>query len=201
MSDDLTIPDWLRMSQDERKAAWERNPPKPMPVYGYVRERTAADQASIDECRAENKALKILKRKARRARKERLALVAQESKSHVGKRWDSMHARWIDPIEEAIMPAAKKSNGNKGNEFGLRPETNYARLVACLIKNKGKLVTLDTLAKAAYGNGTNLPKRRRRVVTMVRRIQTKIVTPKRLPYVLKKEKMDDNAIGIGLFNR
>jgi len=27
------------------------------------------------------------------------------------------------------------------------------------------------------------------------------LTPKRLQYVLKKEKMDDNAVGIGLFNK
>lgn len=206
---DLTIPDWLRIPDDVRKAAWLRNPPKAAPVHGYVPPRTAADQAIIDESKKQTKELKTLKRKAKRMRQERIELVKRESKNHAGQRWDSMHARWIDPIEPAIapprgeraMPKKKAVTDNNVDEFGLRAETNYARMMACLVAHKGELVKLDALAKAAYGNGANLEKHKRRVVAMVRRVQTKIVTPKRLPYVLKKEKMDDNAIGIGLFNK
>jgi len=205
VEEDLTIPDWLRIPQEVRNAAWERNPPKPSPVGGYVQPRSAADQAIIDESKKQTKELKTLKRKAKRMRRERIEIVKRESKNHVGKRWDAMHARWIDPIEPAMrgeraMPK-KKESGNNVDEFGLRAETNYARMMACLVENKGHLVKLEALAKAAYGNGSNLEKHKRRVVAMARRVQTKILTPKRLQYVLKKEKMDDNAVGIGLFNK
>jgi hypothetical protein len=208
VEDDLTIPAFLRLTNEERKAAWERNPPKPAPIRGYVQPRTAADQAIIDESKQQTKALKTLKRKARTMRKEREELVKREAKQHVGQRWDAMHARWIDPIEHAMLPRGeramakkKTTTTNNMDEFGLRTDTNYARMMACLVAHKGELVKLDALAKAAYGNGANLEKHKRRVIAMVRRVQTKIVTPKRLPYVLKKEKMDDSAIGIGLFNK
>ena len=37
MTDDLEIPDFLRVTPEDaakRKLAWERNPPRPMPVFG-----------------------------------------------------------------------------------------------------------------------------------------------------------------------
>ena len=207
MEDDLTIPAFLRLTEAQRKEAWERNPPKPAPIRGYVQPRTAADQAIIDASKQQTRELKSLKRKASAMRKARVELVKREAKQHIGQRWDAMHARWIDPIEPALIPRGerampkKKTTTNNVDEFGLRTDTNYARMMACLVAHKGQLVKLEALAKAAYGNGANLEKHKRRVIAMVRRVQTKIVTPKRLPYVLKKEKMDDSAIGIGLFNK
>jgi hypothetical protein len=32
--DELDIPDFLRISQAERRKAWEKNPPKAMPAFG-----------------------------------------------------------------------------------------------------------------------------------------------------------------------
>ena len=79
--EDHAIPRFLRISQAQRKLAWERNPPKPMPDFGFERSATQiAYQESIAADKRKQRAkdeVRWAELKARRAaEKAELALVA-----------------------------------------------------------------------------------------------------------------------------
>lgn len=98
----------------------------------------------------------------------------------------------------------KKAKDDAGeadlNIFGFRKETNYDRLMQCLLANINNLVPLRTLAENAYETSAHLDKHERRVVTMARKVQEKVITKRRMAYVIKKEK-SENGICIGLFEK
>lgn len=78
--EDHAIPRFLRIPQTQRKAAWERNPPRPMPEF-YERNATQiAYQESITRDKAAQRAkdeVRWAELKARKAaEKAELALVA-----------------------------------------------------------------------------------------------------------------------------
>lgn len=100
--------------------------------------------------------------------------------------------------EDMTAPKTKTAASDKLGPatFGLREDTNYARMIECLAKNIGKPVKVEDVAKAAYPSGDQ-DKAKRRVVTMSRKVQEGVITKKRLPFKIVKEK-DEHGTTIGL---
>ena len=86
--EDDAVPRFLRLTQEERRLAWERNPPKPMPQFGFERTET---QVAYAEFIAEDKRKQRAKdevrwaalKAKRAAEKEEIALVAVAVKRRV----------------------------------------------------------------------------------------------------------------------
>lgn len=97
--------------------------------------------------------------------------------------------------EDKTMTAAKSEKLGPAT-FGLRDDTNYARMMECLAKNLGKQVKVEEVAKAAYKDGDQ-DKAKRRVVTMSRKVQEGVISKKRLPFKIVKEK-SENGTTLGL---
>src|SRR5262245_12653031 len=110
MEDDLSIPDFLRMTKEERKKVWEANPPTFTKRASWrtpeqaERERQRlqriADERRLARCQSK---LKRLDRKL-----EMEAKLEDRSHAAQGHRWDVHKARWIDPIEAALKPKEEK---------------------------------------------------------------------------------------------
>lgn len=211
--DDFHIPDFCRLTDEQRKAAWERNPPKTQSAASWRSPEQEALVKQRQQALSDRKRLQKCISKQRRVNRQ-LALEAKlNDRSHIaqGHTWDARNARWIDPIEAALatkgdkpMPTAvkkvkaKQTKETPASPFGFRPKTNYDRMMQFLLTNVGQLVPVEKLAKEAYDTNTDLPKHCKRVVTMARKVQEKVIEKKRLPYIIKREKKE-NAVCIGLF--
>ena len=58
MTDDLAIPEFLRLSKEARAEAWIRKPPRPMPSFGReMTETERAYRASIEHDKARQRAI------------------------------------------------------------------------------------------------------------------------------------------------
>lgn len=87
MDDDLSIPDFLRISSEERAQAWERTPPRPMPAFAGAK---PASNDTSEFAKAEEER-KTLKTKAR-IRKMLAKKAAVDPTTHY---WDARSNRWI----------------------------------------------------------------------------------------------------------
>lgn len=219
IEEDLTIPDFLKISDEARKAAWERNPPKSASSRPLSPEQIEAARLR-EQHESDRKRLQRCLSKTRRANREAALDAKLEGKKAIaeGKTWDVRTARWIDPIEASLKKEEKemvqvaegtaprktktKKKATKEEEslFGFRKDTNYDRLMIALMDKKNNFVPIKQLAEAAYDTGTDLEKHQRRVVTMARKVQEKVIVKRRLSYVIKKEKVDD-ALCIGIFEK
>lgn len=84
--DNSDIPNFLRISPEDRRRAWERNPPKPLPAFG--REKTEAEIAYYASIKAEKSArrsrdevrFKIMRAKtaAEKAERQRIKQAIEE---------------------------------------------------------------------------------------------------------------------------
>jgi hypothetical protein len=80
IDDGLAVPDFLKISVADRRLAWERNPPKPMPAFGReMTETEIAYCASIEAEKAAKRAadeirFQKMRAKAATEKVERLAL-------------------------------------------------------------------------------------------------------------------------------
>jgi len=210
------------MSAEARKAAWERNPPK----HASTRDWRTPDQIAADTIRKqisdERKKEQRLTSKQKRKIKAQIRDATMEDRKALaeGKRWDVRTARWIEPIEAALKPnyeegkmtakkkaktgkrVKKEATGTNGKDetFGLRKDSNYGRMMNCLNEHLGDFVKLPIVARAAYDTSSDLEKHCRRVVTMARRVQEKIINQKNLNFEIKKERKE-NEIYIGLFRK
>jgi hypothetical protein len=216
MSEDLDIPEFLRMTPAQRKEVWEKDPPK----FSSAASWRTPEQAAMERARlqriADERRLARCQNKQKRLIQRATQETILEDRSHAkqGHTWDVRTARWINPIEEALQPAReektamvkkatapkKKKEDGKENVFGFRPDTNYSRMMNYLLAHKGQFVPVEALAKEAYGNGQNLQKHCNRVVTMARKVQERVIKPKQLPFNIVKERKE-NVISIGLFTK
>ncbi len=101
--DGLTIPDWLRIPAAERRAAWERNPPKPMPAEVRTRE--------LDELRAAARRLEAKERYEARKIKQANAKAkpAPVRIDHSKMRWDARRNRFVeDPMQSGPKATVRK---------------------------------------------------------------------------------------------
>jgi len=87
------IPAFLRLTAAERKAAWDKNPPKPWAL---------ADDRKVSQ---ETEAFRMERdRKALAAKSHKKAAKAQAPIDRTGMRWDSRHNRWAPDT----LPVAPK---------------------------------------------------------------------------------------------
>lgn len=209
MSDD--IPDFLRLTTAQRKAAWEASPPTVTLQRGWrTPEQEAAEKARLQQLSDERRLQRCLSKQKRIVREQlQTAKLEDKSRSAQGHTWDVRTARWIDPIEAALQERSKEEKKvmapkktekkvKTNSVFGFRPNTNYSRLMDYLLAHKGQLVPVKDLAKEAYGNAKDLEKHCMRVVTMARKVQEKIIKPQQLPFNIVKERKE-NVLSIGLF--
>lgn len=91
--DGLDVPDFLKLTAADRRRAWDRHPPKPMPAFG--REMTSTEVAycaSIERDKAARRALdeirfQTLRAKASAEKAERQAVeqaIRQQRRAHRG---------------------------------------------------------------------------------------------------------------------
>ena len=88
----LDTPKYLRVPQDKRRAAWEKNPPRPAPAF--VPEPRAVDpevQRFMDEERQRQR----LKTMARINKMKETQRNKAEKVDTRNLRWDSRHNRWV----------------------------------------------------------------------------------------------------------
>jgi hypothetical protein len=65
----LSIPEFLKIPAEDRRRAWERHPPRPMPAFGRdVTETERAYRASIERERAARRAVDEVRFQAMRAK-------------------------------------------------------------------------------------------------------------------------------------
>lgn len=209
--DDFTIPDFCRIPDEVRKAAWERNPPKSRSSHHPSLEQVEAARLRA-QSESDRKRMQRCVSKQRRLNREAALDAKLEGKKAIaeGKTWDVRTARWIDPIQEAMKPKDRKTKMPQSTKatkeepasatFGFRDGTNYARMMIYLMDHVGQYVDVKALAEAAYGTKANVEKHCRRVITMARRTQEQVITKKRMAFEIKKEK-DGNAIRIGIFRK
>ena len=216
MTDEDNIPEFLKLSPDERKKAWELNPPKPKPTGWRTSEQEEAERKRLQKLADEKRMQRCVSKQKKLIRSETLEVHLSDRKSIAeGKEWDARTARWIDPIEKALKPQGdkkmtspaepkkrtkKEKAEDDNNLFGFRSGTNYRRMMDYLLRHVGQWVPVDTLAKEAYGDSVNLEKHSRRVQAMARKVQEKVIDKKKLSYNIQKEKKE-NAISIGLFTK
>ncbi len=210
MTDEDNIPEFLKITSEQRKAVWETNPPKPSTAKTWrTPEQEEFEKARLQSISDQKRMQRCLSKQKRIHRQQAVIIKLEDRKAAAeGKQWDVRTARWIDPIEEALKPSterkrkmtAKKTKepeeGNSG--FGFHKDTNYDRMMKCLMANLNTYVPVETLAKKAYDTDQNLEKHCRRVVAMARKVQDKVITKKHLAYTIQKEKKE-NALSIGLF--
>ena len=225
MSKENDIPDFLRIPAEERKATWEANPPKAAPRKGWrTPEQEAAEKARLQAIADAKRMRQCISKQKRTVRQETIEAQLEDRKAAAeGKTWDVRTARWIDPIEEALKPKGKEENkkmvqvvertaaprrrttketkeATGAGMFGFRADTNYFRLLEYLHGKLDEFVTLRSAAAAAYGTSGDVVKHERRVMAMLRKTQEKVLTKRRMAFVIKKERKED-AIYVGLFTK
>ncbi len=215
MQGDDDIPEFLRLTPEQRRAGWEANPPKPSSTKAWrTPEQEELEKIRLQKISDEKRLRRCVSKQKRFIREQsRDAILNDRKASAEGKIWNARTAKWIDPIEEAMergehkvteetkdVPAKKKEKKEKEptSIFGFRAGTNYDRLMQYLLQHLGELVPVETLAKEAYGSGTDLKKHCKRVAAMVKKVEKKVIEAKRLAYSIKKEKKE-NVISFGLF--
>lgn len=100
MTDDLdsqqagdAIPAFLRLTAEERRAAWERNPPKPMPAEERSRELDELRAAARKQAAYERIEAMKLKQAAKKAKPVAVKI------DHKRMRWDARRNRFVeDPV-------------------------------------------------------------------------------------------------------
>ena len=134
------IPSFLRMTQEERRKAWERNPPKAMPILKAVPTyRTPEDEAEIEAWKIEKAARDKAAAEARA--KSRAALAKQRKDYMPGSTWDINRSVWVHPVieqkkKEETGEAFKLVILNKSPRApGSRAATRFNEMVAFLEKN------------------------------------------------------------------
>lgn len=163
--DDLTIPDFLRLTDEQRRKAWEKfkpkkskevkasDPRKPASLTDEEWERQKAERKELERKRAEELEAQ------RRAKAPKLPPV-----DLTGKRWDQRKGKWIDdPLAhlakappahaEARAKKPKKAPGKPvpANAFGIPEGTNRDKLAKAMVKRLGEMVPLSEWSKAVYG--------------------------------------------------
>lgn len=197
MNDD--IPDFLRLAPEERKKAWEANPPKPTVHHDPWKER----EQQTRQKHLDHKRMQRCISKQKREIRDATQMAKLEDRAHVaqGHQWDARTANWIDPIQAALenkMPVATATK-KEGLDFGFRAKTNYARMMAHLVKNLDKMVTVEALAKEAYATDRDLKKHCKRVLRMAHIVQEEVIKAKHMACEIKKERKENGNVSIGLF--
>lgn len=130
------IPAFLKLTPEERKAGWERHPPRAMPAFTTERSVDPATAAFAAELAAQKK----LKTKARISR-----MLAPKVDTQ-GKRWDSRTCKWV-AMENKMNDTDKAAATGTPEAETKTQETTVAKKAK---KAKGKKPATKTRAK---GNG------------------------------------------------
>ena len=183
----------LFISDEDRKKAWEANPPKTMIHFGGRRtgenvQQYAAERAEREKLRAQNRIAKM---------KEKFR-VGKPSKNA---RWDPNYSRWIEEGGEAVISITTNTRGNTVMSsvaqeplsvdeellasFKARNGTNREKLLKCLVANIGKPQSVPDLLKEVYGF---VNEKNRGALLMVLKGVTLMIDKNKLPLVLVKEK-------------
>lgn len=161
--DDLSIPDFLRVSAKDRKKAWEKFKPKKIHNTPVVYDSRKPASMSDEEWETR----KAQRKEEERKRAEELE-AAKKAKAPpipkvdiTGKRWDQRRGRWVEdtrpapgPAKAPIPHAKPKSAPRKGvpaSGFGIPEGTNRDKLAKAMAARLGEMVSLAEWSKAVYG--------------------------------------------------
>jgi hypothetical protein len=123
--DALAVPAFLRLSAEERTAAWGRNPPKPMPAFG--RELTETERlyrASIERDRARKRAIDEARFAELRARQGRQSRTRGRGRSSQKEEVMRDRLRWeAEQWEAEQAERLRKLQAHKREAAGQQKET------------------------------------------------------------------------------
>jgi hypothetical protein len=167
------LPPSLILSQEQRKAAWDANPPRPMPKFAEVKrgpsEIDLASLRQIEENEKRNARIKFENRIAR----------AKERESFVpGSRWDTKTCRYIHPNltptkeERNIMPNAKGEktvpemtveynaicNSPAGKSLGLKQIVKFRDSASAQARLKQVWAKIHAMAETSETKAPKAPK-------------------------------------------
>jgi hypothetical protein len=149
------IPDFLKLTQEERRKAWEDNPPRQAPILvshapAY---RSPEDEEEIRKFREERDARDKINAVARA--KAREAVKKQRAGYVPGATWDLKYSRWVHPVlehqrKEETGEAFKLVVLNKSPRApGSRAAARFDEMVAFLDKNP-KATMAEVYAATSY---------------------------------------------------
>jgi hypothetical protein len=153
MTHPLDIPKFLRVTPKEaarRRLAWERNPPKPMPVFGLDQNEREERERARAEQRAAEAAARAERRKARdEVKKSDEALIARIQRHH-----DTMSDATYKRI---LKTAPSKEHRNyfksrceqRGSRWEFIPEIKHGVLTGQVVQSKSapKSIEPDDIAR------------------------------------------------------
>lgn len=96
MADDLSIPQFLKISAEDRRKAWEKNPPKPF-VLPTVKKVFELPADLLAEQEAERKRKKMIAENRSKNNHDR------GTKKIPGSTWDARRGMWVHPTIEKEM--------------------------------------------------------------------------------------------------
>jgi hypothetical protein len=159
--DDLTIPDFLKLTDEQRKKAWEKFKPKKIRNVVVVSDPRKPHSMSDEDWEK----LKAQRKEEERKRAAELE-AAKKAKAPVpvvdtkGKRWDQRRGRWVEdnrpsppakPSAPIKKPKAAPSKAVPASGFGIPEGTNRDKLAKAMAKRIGEMVSLVEWSKAVYG--------------------------------------------------
>ena len=164
--DDLSIPKFLRLTNEERKAAWEKfKPKKRKEVQAQYDSRKPASLSyeEWEERKAERKIEE--EQKARELEAQKRAKAPKPTPVDItGKRWNQRKGRWekdtlahLTVRKPAAVPAPArkpKSSPNRAvsaSGFGIPEGTLRDKLAKAMAKRLGEMVSLTDWSVMVYG--------------------------------------------------
>ncbi len=162
MKDQLDVPDFLRVSAEDRAKAWKNFKPKEIKdttAKSDPRKPRSVSDAEWERQKEESR----LRREAAEAEAaaQRRAKVAPAPIDTNGLRWDGRRGRWIkDPfahlvsvptVPTQVKPKPTTKTKKPGTSFGVTKGTNREKLAVAMSKRIGQMVTLKEWSKIVYG--------------------------------------------------
>lgn len=161
IKNDLTLPPFLFITAEERKAAWERTPPRAMPVESFAEAKRKSDEA---------KRVAAEELKAARERKKAMKESSQPKVDLTNMRWDPRKGRFVPDLGQrpkditttppkpvasssvleldALLVLAVKDNPRQP---GTKAHERFAAMMKYVKKNAKKKITVgDVLANTPY---------------------------------------------------
>lgn len=143
MTDDLTIPDFLRLTPEQRAAGWIRNPPKPWPAFETPRFRPEVSP-EFEQQRRNKTAIRINRMLAKSAFNDIPARYRE---------WDERTGKFVD---SRIIPVAKLKRISTSTGIPLDLVCKYLKQENCDMSKLTILVYRATETEASKRGRTSI---------------------------------------------
>jgi hypothetical protein len=193
---DTDIPDFLRLSAEERKKIWDKFQPKNITAEVIPYDSRKPSSVSPEEWE---------RMKAERKRRVEVVVVRKAKAPPVdtkGKRWDAKKGKWINdpfpflPVHVPARPVKappKPRRAVPAGSFGITEGTNRDKLAKAMAKRLGELVPLVEWSLVVYGK-ENASACGRVIDGLIYDLKKN-----KLPFEVIKDKNEKGQIVFGLF--